>query len=447
MNARDVAKLLAVPGDLGRLVDAANAEALDRWEAATARWTGVASALEVVPRMTRTTILHAGPELAWDRMCPLLQGAVAAAATCEGLAPSVAEGREAAAAGAFTLRGFHDADGLAPMTGVVTASMPVFVVENAVDRIRRYCPLNEGLGKVLRYGAHGPDVFERLRWMRDELAPVLGRAVEAAGGLDVLAILADALHMGDECHNRQKAGTSLLVRRLAPWLHADGIDPRAARRVLTFLAEADVFFLNLAMPACRAIADSAAGVAGSSLVTCMAMNGTEFGLRLAATGDRWYRGPAASVEGRYLDGYGPEAANPGIGDSTITETVGLGAFAMAGAPALVRYTGGTPVAARAFTEAMYTITVRENRRFTIPALDFRGTPTGIDARSVVLTGTTPVANLGIAHRQPGLGQIGAGYVRAPLACFEAAVEALFAAIDDGEGEGQNEPAPTPMPVE
>jgi hypothetical protein len=307
--------------------------------------------------------------------------------------------------------------------------MPMCVVENATHGNRAYCTFNEGLGKVLRYGANDAEVLARLGWIRDVLARVFAQALRRLDGpIDLRAMTAQALQMGDEGHNRNRAGTSLLIRALLPTLleldepSADVVD------VVRFVNGNDHFYLNLTMPAAKAAADAAAGVEHSSLVVAMARNGTEFGVRLSGTGERWFTGPSGMIDGLYLPGYGPEDANPDIGDSTITETVGLGGFAMAASPAIVRFVGGRAEAAIEATLAMYEIAWGESGSYQIPALGFRGTPVGIDCREVVHTGVLPFVNTGIAHREPGVGQIGAGLVKPPMEAFAKAVRGL-AGID------------------
>jgi hypothetical protein len=311
------------------------------------------------------------------------------------------------------------------MAGVVSASMPMCVIENTAHGNRAFCTFNEGLGKVLRYGANDAEVLDRLAWMRDVLARVFARALEGLDEpLDLRAMTAQALQMGDEGHNRNRAGTSLLLRALLPAL-LELEEPSAdVAAVARFVGGNDHFFLNLTMPASKAAADAAAGIANSSVVVAMARNGTEFGIRLSGTGDGWFTGPSGAIDGLYLPGYGPEDANPDIGDSTITETMGLGGFAMAAAPAVVRFVGGSAEDALDATRSMYEIAWGESSSFQIPALGFRGTPLGIDSREVVRTRVLPIVNTGIAHREPGVGQIGAGLVRPPMEAFVKAVRAL-----------------------
>jgi hypothetical protein len=363
-----------------------------------------------------------------------MRGAVIGGLLYEGLAEDPASARALAASGEIDFAPCHHHDAVGPMAGVITASMPVWVVENRTAGNRAFCTLNEGLGAVLRYGAFGGEVLDRLRWMRDGLAPALARALERHGPVDLRSLIAQALEMGDEGHNRNRAGTSLLIRELAPALVRSNISREALARVLGFLHGNDHFLLNLTMPAAKCSLDAAAGIEGCSLVTAMARNGTEFGVRISGTGDRWFTAPAPRVEGLYLPGFSAEDAAPDIGDSSITETAGYGGFAMAAAPAIVQFVGGSPGTARETTLRMYRITIAENRAYRVPALGFRGTPTGIDVLRVARTGILPAINTGIAHREPGIGMVGAGLVVPPWACFADAARALVQAVDTMPGE-------------
>jgi len=303
------------------------------------------------------------------------------------------------------------------------------VVENRTDGNRAYSILNEGLGRVLRYGGLGPDVLERLDWMRRVLGPALGEALRRLPeGVDLRSLIGQALHMGDECHNRNRAASALLIKALAPGVAAlDSLDAVERRRVLEFAAGNEHFFLNVGMAACKAAMDAAHGVAGSTLVTTMARNRTEFGIRVSGLGSQWFTGPSQVPRGLYFAGHSAEDASPDMGDSAITETGGLGGFAMAAAPAIVQFVGGTVSDAIGHTRRMYEITMGESQAYTLPILDFRGTPTGVDVRMVVQTGVLPQINTGIASRRAGVGQIGAGLVNPPMECFTSALRALAAA--------------------
>jgi len=414
--------------DLADLVDALHAASGDAWidRIATANAEAIETLLaaDVIPGMHDGLILHAGPPVAWDRMCGPMRGAVVGGLILEGTASSEEEAVEVAASGEIDFDPCHHHDAVGPMAGVVTASMPVWIVENATAGNRAYCTLNEGLGKVLRYGAFSDEVIDRLNWMRNELAPILIEAIDAYGPIDLRSLIAQALQMGDEGHNRNRAGTSLLIRELAPVLVQLDEPKSAIAKVLEFLNGNDHFLLNLTMPAGKCALDAAAGIQGSSLVTAMARNGTEFGIRVSGTGDRWFTAPAPIVDGLYLPGFTAEDAAPDIGDSAITETAGYGGFAMAASPAIVQFVGGSPSLAVETTRRMGRITMAESRAYQVPALGFRGTPTGIDVLKVVESGIVPAINTGIAHKEPGVGMVGAGLVTPPFACFADAARAL-----------------------
>jgi uncharacterized protein DUF1116 len=409
-------------------VDAANREALRRLGAAQPVLVDVRPALEVVPGMTPTTLLHAGPPLPWARMSGPVRGAVIGALLYERLAETPEEAERLAASGTLTFDPCHHHAAVGPMAGITTARMPVLVVENRSSGNRSYATLNEGLGKALRYGAFAPDVIERLRWFEAVLGPALGEVLRRIGGVDIRSLIAQAVQMGDECHNRNRAASALLIKTVAPYVAALDLPAAERERILAFAAGNDHFFLNVGMAACKAALDAAHGVPWSSLVTVMARNGTEFGIRVSGLGDRWFTGPSGTPVGLYFAGFSGEDANPDMGDSAITETAGLGAFAMAGAPAIVQFVGGTPADALGYTKRMYEITLGESEAYRLPTLDFRGTPTGIDVRLVLQTGILPQINTGIAHRRPGIGQIGAGLVNPPLVCFEEAGRALAAEL-------------------
>ncbi len=404
-------------------IDSSNQIAVDRMMSARPILKRLASAREVIPGMKDNLLLHAGPPIQWPRMSGPLRGAVIGALLFEGLA------RDEGAAVAMVERGevefapCHEHSTVGPMAGVTSASMQVYVVENATHGNHAYSNLNEGYGKVLRYGAYSPEVLKKLHWMNDVMGPVLADALDAAEGLDLRSLVAEALHMGDEGHNRNKAGSLLYLKWLAPLVARVTPDTEVEVEVLKFLGDNALSVLNPVMAACKAMADAAHGVDGSTVVSAMARNGTDFGIRVSGLGDRWFTAPCEIPLGLWFPGFTAADANPDIGDSTITETVGIGGFAMATAPAIVTFVGSTPKDAINATLEMYEITVAEHQQFTIPALDFRGTPTGIDIRKVVEKGITPRINTGIAHKQAGVGQVGAGLARPPMAIFEEALVA------------------------
>ncbi|MFD1826045.1 MULTISPECIES: DUF1116 domain-containing protein [Mumia] len=415
----DLATVIADP-----LRAEANAKAVDAYLGVTAQLVDVLPASEALGLGTGD-FLHAGPPISWERASGPMRGALMGAAAFEGLVDDPEDAAALFASGSgYTLDPCHHHHAVGPMAGVVSPSMWVFVLEDASTGARTYCSLNEGLGKVLRYGAYSPEVLERLRWMSGVLGPVLQRAVRAAGPIDVTALLAQMLQMGDEAHNRNRAGTLMLLRDLVPAMIRSESRAGDVADAVAFVGGNDHFFLNLAMPACKLALDAARDIEGSTMVVAMARNGTDFGIQVSGTGDQWFTGPAQVADGLYLGSYGPDDANPDIGDSAITETAGIGGFAMATAPAIVRLVGGTVPDALATTRRMGEITLAQNPRWTIPVMEFAGTPTGIDVTRVCRTGILPQINTGMAGRVAGTGQVGAGLVTPPADIFPAALAAL-----------------------
>jgi hypothetical protein len=408
-------------------ITAANREAVRRIVAAEPVLVDVRPAGEVIAGLGPRMILHAGPPIDWDRMCGPLRGAIGGAIVIEGWAEDLAAAADLAASGGIAFRPNHDFDAVGPMTGMITASMPVMVVENRAFANRAYCTLNEGLGKVMRFGGNDADVLARLDWLAKTLGPALSEAVRARGGVPLKGLIARGLSMGDEMHQRNVGCTGLFLREIAPALARTMGDGATLAGVLEFIAGNDQFFLNVAMAIGKAVMDPVRGIAASSVVTAMTRNGTDFAIRVSGLGDRWFTAPVEMPRGLYFPGFTEADANPDMGDSTIIETIGLGGFAMAAAPAVAGFVGaGSAAEALDYTRDMMEITVGQNPEWTIPALDFAGVPTGIDIRRVVETGIAPTINTGIAHREPGVGQVGAGVVRAPMACFVEALEAFAA---------------------
>ena len=410
----------------------ANERALAAMLGVTAHLVDVAPASEVLG-LEPGQFLHAGPPIAWERASGPLRGALMGGAALEGLVEDPEDAVALFEKGTdVSLEPCHHRGAVGPMAGVVTPSMWMFVLEDLATGARTHCSLNEGLGKVLRYGAYGPEVLTRLRWMREVLGPLLQRAVrstvDSAGPVDVTGILTQMLQMGDEAHNRNRAGTLMLLRDLAPAMVAgvadSGLPADDVAEALRFIGGNDHFFLNLAMPACKLALDAARGIDGSTMVVAMARNGTDFGIQVAGTGDEWFTGPAQLADGLFLGDYGPDDANPDIGDSAITETAGIGGFAMATAPAIVRMVGGSVPDALATTRRMHEITLGENPRWTVPVLEFQGVPSGIDVTRVCRTGILPQINTGMAGRVAGVGQVGAGLVTPPAEIFPQALASL-----------------------
>jgi len=406
-------------------IENANKEALTRLLAAEPIIVGIGQAGIDIPGMTKHTILHAGPPITWDRMSEPVKGAIIGGLIYEKLATNEEEARNLAASGEIIFDCCHHHKTVGPMAGVVTYSMPVWILQNKTFGNFAYCTLNEGLGKVLRFGAFSPEVIDRLNWMEKVLAPVLKEALEIKGTVDLKTIIAQSLQMGDEGHNRNKAGTSILFRELAPCIVKTKFSNDEKAAVLIFIDKNDHFFLNISMPACKCSLDPLENIEYSTVVYTMSRNGTDFGIRIAGTGNEWFTAPCEIVKGLYFPGFDERDANPDLGDSCITETAGIGGFAMATAPAIVQFVGGTPKDAINYTTSMYEITCAENNAFKIPNMNFRGTPTGIDFRKVIETRILPVINTGVACNRAGVGQVGAGVVHPPMKCFEDALTSFI----------------------
>ncbi|MBS3976827.1 MAG: DUF1116 domain-containing protein [Syntrophomonadaceae bacterium] len=428
-------------------IDLANQEAVRRMMGARPVLVDIGRARDVIPGMKDNLFLHAGPPITWDRMSGPLRGAITGGLIYEKMARTTEEAVELAASGEIEFAPCHHYNAVGPMAGVITPTQMVFIIEDKEYGGCTYSNMNEGYGKVLRYGAYDEGVLRRLRWLNTIYAQVLKEAIRLSGGVDMKTLIAQALHMGDEGHNRNRATTSLFIRTLAPCIaetesgrshdydceridltnvcaYFKEVKPTAAAEVLAFMHSNDLTSLNAIMAACKSMALAAHGIENSTIVTTMARNGTDFGIRVSSTGDQWFTGPANVPAGLYFSGFTTNDANADIGDSVITETVGIGGFAMAAAPAIVNFIGGKPADAFEATSEMYEITVAENSNFNIPAMSFRGTPTGIDVRKVIEKGILPRINTGIAHKEPGVGQIGAGIVLPPLECFIGALKEL-----------------------
>jgi hypothetical protein len=402
---------------------AANARAVERICAAQPVLIDVRPAGDVVPGMTRETILTSGAPLPWEAYTGGQRNAIVGGALFEGLASDTAEAAAALAERRIRIRPCHDHGCVGSVAGIYTVSMPVFVVEDRASGTRGFCNLFEGPAPArLNYGVWNDDVRRSLAAIQDVIGPLLGEAVRARGGVPLRPIMRRALHMGDELHSRNTAATLLFTRELFPTLlDLGGARPKEVRQLLDYLAASDYFFLRLSMAASKVTADAAHGVDGSSVVTAMTFSCRDFAIRVSGLGDAWYRAPLPRVAARVFAGYTEADVELMGGESVINETVGLGGFAQAAAFALQEYQGGSAAEMAALNQAMYAITVAEHPEFKIPYLGFRGVPVGIDIHKVVASGITPVMDVGVPGR--GGGQIGAGVLRAPLACFEAAMAA------------------------
>lgn len=400
-----------------------HAQTVERLSRSRPLLVSVGRALEAIPRMRPNMILHPGPPITWERMPPPLQGAVVCALLHEGVANSEEEAREMARRGRVLFEPALDHKAVCPLASVISPSMPVCIVRNETYSNYAHCLLNEGPGRVLRYGGFKAEALDRLRWVEKVLAPVLRQAIAASGGLDLRSILAQSLHMGDDGLQQTKASTSLFVRMLAPHLAHTCKNSDTLVQVLSFLDSHNLFFQNLALAAAKSALDAAHGIPTSRIVTAMAGNGVEFGIQVSGLADSWFTAPVEPPDGLFLPGYGRSDALPLIGDGSIMEAYGLGALALAGAPVVMAFLGGDARRGSQVTEEMYRISAAESPNYTIPALNMRGAPVGIDAARAAAERSAPWLNIEIINRQPGGGQIGAALWRAPLGPFEQAARA------------------------
>ena len=400
----------------------ANKEVVKRMQESEVYLAGAGIAKDTLPGFSGKMILHAGPPISWDRMCGPMRGAIIGAIQYEGWAATEEEAEKMAASGEITYDPNHHHNAVGPMAGIISPSMPVFIMENRKFGNFSYTNMNEGLGKCLRFGANSEAVISRLHWMRDVLYPVMRDAIKLSGGIDWKTMVVQSIQSGDDCHNRNRNCTALFAKHISQFVVLCDYPKQDLSDVLKFIDNTEHFTINITMAMCKATTDAASGIEGSTILTAMCRNGTDFGIRVSGTGNEWFVAPANTPVGLFFPGFTQEDANPDIGDSTITETIGIGGFAMAAAPAIVKFVGGTVKDSVNFTLEMYEITETENENFKIPTLDFRGSPTGIDLVKVLETGITPRINTGMAHKKPGIGQVGAGLVQAPMDCFIKAAE-------------------------
>jgi hypothetical protein len=417
-----LASLVTLFGDQAARVDAANAEVFRRLDTAAAFWTGVATAADVLPGLEPRTLLHCGPAIEWTDVCDPLRRSMRAATVAEGWASDVAEADTLLRTGDVAIEPANPHATVLPMATALGPSMPVVVVDNEAAGTRAFSAINQGPGEVAWFGRETGAAIERLRFLRDVAGPLLDAAVKAAGPVDVFAIAAQGVAMGDDVHMRTQASTNLLIRHLLPQLVAQG-GPSAVE-FAHYLSGNHLFFLNVAMAAAKSLTMWAEQVDDSSIVTTMARNGTTFGIRLAGS-SRWFISQAPEIgDALYYSGFGPESAARDIGDSAVLELIGLGGPAAGGSPAVAAFLGGTMADAVAVTEDLVDICHGVSSRFKLPTLDYRGTPVGVDARLVTKLGLTPKVNTGILHVSDGTGQVGAGVATAPIDCFTAAIHDL-----------------------
>jgi hypothetical protein len=409
--------------DLKAAIEAANAETARVIVAADPVLVDILPAGEVIPGLEDRMILHSGPPVTWATMCGAQRGACMGMALFEGWAESASEAVGLLASGAIRLEPNHHHQSVGPMAGTITKSLPAFVVENRAFGNRAY---SRRADPRQQFGDYSDEALEGLRGWRDVWGPSLARGLRQLGGLPLKPLLSKALHMGDELHNRPNAASLLFTAALAAPMVEAGVDREALISTLNFATNDDFLFLGIAMAAAKGATDPATGIEYSTVVTTMARNGTEFGIRVSGLPGEWFTAPSPRVEGLFIPGFSEADAGLDMGDSAITETVGWGGFVLGGAPGILALVGGTPEQALGFSRDMRKITVAESPDYLIPALGFAGAPVGIDIRKVVQTGILPVIDTAIAHRDPGYPNLGAGIVRPPLECFKMALRAFAA---------------------
>lgn len=407
-------------------MDEANKAVIDKITGSAPFLVDVVPAKEKIKELNDgKVLLHAGPPIEWNDMTGPMQGSCIGASIYEGWASNEDEAEKQLAGGEVKFIPCHHVNAVGPMGGITSANMPVFVVENRTDGNEAYCIMNEGIGKVLRFGANSQEVIDRLKWMQDILGPTIAKALALTeDGLNLNVIIAKAITMGDEFHQRNIAASLIFLKEISPYIVQLDMNESNRKDVIQFLADTDQFFLNIMMATAKAVMDGARTIQDGTVVTAMCRNGKDFGIRISGMGDEWFTAPVNTPQGLFFTGYSQDDANPDIGDSAITETFGVGGMAMIAAPGVTRFVGaGGFDDALATSNEMTEICVSQNSNFTIPTWDFQGACLGIDARKVVETGIEPVINTGIAHKKAGMGQVGAGTVRAPKECFEKALEA------------------------
>lgn len=411
--------------------DAANRSVVERMLASQPYLIDVQTARLVIPELaTGMTLLHAGPPISWEDMCPPMKGSCVGAALYEGWAHDKQEALEILGSGAVRFMPNHEVHAVGPMSGITSPSMPLLVIENRYDGTRAYCTINEGGGNVLRFGAYGQDVVDRLRWMADVLGPLLSAALRGSSeGINISVLMAKAIAMGDDFHMRNAASSLVIFKELLELIVNLQWDEHEREDAIAFISAADQFFLNVAMATGKSIVDCARKVRKGCVVTTLCRNGREFGIRISGLGDTWFTAPVAEPKGLYFTGFSADDANPDIGDSAICETIGVGGMAMVASPAVTRFLGAGDYAdARAYSERQERICIAHNPAWPIPTWDFKGTNVGIDLRKVIETGITPTINTAISHKEAGHGMVGAGTAQVPLACFERAFEAWCASL-------------------
>ena len=411
-------------------INAANEEMVRRVSSSEVKLIGLKLAKDVVPNLKEKMILHAGPWIEYKNMAGPVKGAIIGAILYEGWAKTHEEAAKLAESGEIKFEPCHEHCAVGPMAGILSPSMPVHVLYNETFGNYAYCTVNEGLGKVLRFGANSEDVLNRLRWIKTDFMPLMDESIRLIGGVDVKNIISQAIQMGDECHNRNKAATALFLKEVIVGITMSNFPLEQKLSAIQFIQKNEHYFLNLSMPFCKASLDAGRNIKYSTICTVMARNGVEFGIQISGCNNEWFTHQANFVQGLFFPGFTEDDAARDLGDSAITETRGIGGFAMGSAPAIVQFVGGKVEDALNYSIQMNEICESTNQTFTIPPLDFRPTAFGIDLIKVVESNILPIINTGMAHKDPGVGQVGAGLVNPPYECFTKALKYFADHLED-----------------
>lgn len=306
--------------------------------------------------------------------------------------------------------------------GILSPSMPVLICRDMHNGNEGYCLPFEGRSGLGVWGVYNDDVEATLQVIEKQFAPAVNQVLTEQGGIPVKGIIARSLQMNDDIHTRQTAAGLILLSEIAPKLMHSDLDREAITMCIEMFSSSERWFHPLGMASAMSTIRGLKGTEYSTVVTAICNGGVNTGLKVAALGEQWFTAPAPMLTGSYLSPQWSEKdASPYCGDSTITEVVGMGAFAGAAAPSVLRLRGGTYQDGINQSMDMRTLTVGLNSNYPIPLLDFTGPGLAIDIRKVINTGTPVVCHGGIISKDGG--QIGAGIATFPM---EVYVDAMYA---------------------
>ena len=299
-----------------------NPEAKRIIDASDPYWVDVMPAGEFL-ELPEKTILHSGPPIGYGRMCVLHRRGMANACLFEGWAKTAGEAEAMLSRGEVRVAAAMDYATVGSGAGIVTASVPLLVVEDRTTGLRAGVFPGEGRfgGGFCGWGVYSPEIAANLAYMRDRLFPPLVSVLRDAGGFPLRALFAEAIRMGDELHSCQKAIDYLFTRAIVPY----ALKCPNAAELLEYFAATDRFTHNFGQAASRAalLGVAAAGVKGA--LVAAGGNGVEYGVKFADEPDKWHVAPSPMIVGPYLTpGAKRENQLPWIGDSSITECRGWG---------------------------------------------------------------------------------------------------------------------------